>query len=177
MVRLAIAENAAFELSDIEINGSSYSYQTVEAIRAMHDENTPLSFIIGLDNLFDLPHWREPQRILKACDLMVVSRPGWAFESMLTPQYKEFFGLDIEPQYIEALDAGTCNQLVIYPKPGTDHSRSMTLLRANATDVSSSNIRTAIARKHDIHALLPALVESYILRLELYATEHIHPES
>ena len=177
MVRLAIAGIPAFELSDIEIGGPSYSYQTVEAIRAMHDENTTLSFIIGLDNLFDLPNWREPQRILKACDLIVVSRPGWEFESILEPQYKAFLGIEIEPEYIEALDAGTCNELVIHPKPRTGRSRSMTLLRAAATDVSASEIRAAIAQKQELHALLPAPVESYILSLRLYMTEHIHPES
>ena len=178
MVRLAIAGIPAFELSDIEIDGPSYSYQTAEATRAMHDEDTQLSFIIGLDNLFDLPQWREPQRILKVCDLIVVSRPGWEFESILEPQCKEFLGIEIERQYVEALDAGTCNELVIHPKPGTGHSRSITLLRATATDVSASEIRSAIAQKHEVHTLLPAPVESYILSLRLYTTEHIHyPES
>lgn len=177
IVRLAIAGNPAFALSDIEIAGPRYSYQTVETIRAMYDDDTRLSFIIGLDNLFDLPNWREPQRILNACDLIVVSRPGWAFESILAPQYMEFLGLDIEPQYVEALDAGTCNKLVIHPKPGADRSQSITFLRTAATDVSSSEIRAAIAKKQDIHALLPAPVESYILSLRLYATEHIYPES
>ncbi|HHZ83121.1 MAG TPA: nicotinate (nicotinamide) nucleotide adenylyltransferase [Nitrospirales bacterium] len=177
MVRLAIADNPAFQISDIEIDGPSYSYQTVEAMRTMHDENTGLSFIIGLDNLFDLPNWREPQRIIKACDLIVVSRPGWAFESMLEPQYSEFFGLNIELQYIEALDAGTCNELVIHPKPGTDHSRSITLLRTAGNDVSASKIRASIAEKQELHTLLPAPVESYILSLRLYTTERIHPES
>ena len=60
IVRLAIAGNPAFALSDIEIAGPRYSYQTVETIRAMYDDDTRLSFIIGLDNLFDLPNWREP---------------------------------------------------------------------------------------------------------------------
>jgi nicotinate-nucleotide adenylyltransferase len=178
MVRLAIGGIPAFELSDIEIDGPSYSYQTAEAIRAMHDDNTQLSFIIGLDNLLDLPNWREPQRLLNACNLIVVSRPGWEFESILEPQYKEFLGIEIERQYVEALDAGTCNELVIHPKPGTGHSRCMTLLRTAATDVSSSEIRSAIAQKQELHALLPAPVESYILSFRLYTTEHIHyPES
>ena len=177
MVRLAIAGISAFTLSDIEIDGPSYSYQTAEAIRAMHDDDTQLSFIIGLDNLFDLPNWREPQRLLKACDLIVVSRPGWEFESILEPQYKEFLGIEIERRYVAALDAGTCNELVIHPQSGIGHSRSMTLLRTAATDVSASEIRAAIAQKQDVRALLPAPVESYILSLQLYATEHIHPES
>ncbi len=177
MVRLAIAESPAFELSDIEIDGPSYSYQTVETISAKHDGSSGLSFIIGLDNLFDLPNWRKPQRIIKACNLIVVSRPGWSFESLLKPQYSEFFRLNIEPQYIEALDAKTCNELVIHPKTGTNHSRSMTLLQTAGTSLSASEIRAAIAEKQDVHTLLPASVESYILKFQLYTTEHIHPES
>ena len=177
MVRLAIAEHPAFELSNIEIDGPSYSFQTVESIRRMHNDDAHLSFIIGLDNLFHLPHWRKPERILTTCDLIVVSRPGWEFANLLQPQYYEFFDLHVEPQYIEALDAGTCNELVIHPQPGTDRVRSMTLLRATDTDVSSREIRTKIAQQQDFRTLLPAPVESYILSAQLYRTEHIHPES
>jgi len=177
MVCRAISGRSAFELSDIEVDESSYSYQTVEAVREMHQDDTRISFIIGLDNLFDLPNWREPQRILRACDLIVVSRPGWQFERVLESPYSEFFGLEIEPQYVEALDAGTCNEIVIHPDPGADRSRSVTLLRAASADISSSDIRKRIANKRAVDALLPAQVESYILNLHLYSTEHIHPES
>ncbi len=177
MVRLAIDENPAFQLSDIEMEGPSYSYQTVELIREKRDDDLHISFIIGLDNLYDLPNWREPQRILKACDLIVVSRPGWDFASILESRYKEFFHIDIEFEYLEALDAGTCNELKIHPGPGANHSRSITLLRAPSRNVSSTEIRAKLLRNSDISGLLPAQVESYILSRRLYSTEHIHPES
>ncbi|MBQ26596.1 MAG: nicotinate (nicotinamide) nucleotide adenylyltransferase [Nitrospiraceae bacterium] len=177
MVRLAIACIPSFLLSDIEIDGPSYSYHTVETIREMHDDDTNLSFIIGLDNLFALPHWREPQRILKVCNLIVVSRPGWKFESIVEPPHKEFLGIDIEPEGLKALDAGICNTLVISPNQRTNHSRSITLLRVHTTDVSSSKIREAIAQKQETQTLLPAPVKSYILNSRLYTTEHIHSES
>jgi nicotinate (nicotinamide) nucleotide adenylyltransferase len=143
----------------------------------MHDDDTNLSFIIGLDNLFALPHWREPQRILKVCNLIVVSRPGWKFESIVEPPHKEFLGIDIEPEGLKALDAGICNTLVISPNQRTNHSRSITLLRVHTTDVSSSKIREAIAQKQETQTLLPAPVKSYILNSRLYTTEHIHSES
>ena len=177
MVRLAIAGNAALQLSDIDDGGPSYSYQTVEAIRSRDDGNTSLSFIIGLDNLFDLPNWREPQSILKVCTLIVVSRPGWEFARILNPLHNDFFGMDVEPECLEALDIGTCAELVIHPKPGTNHFRSMTFLRAAVPDISSSEIRMAVARQHTVHALLPASVQSYILNTGLYTAGYIYSES
>ncbi|GEM_PF-105378 len=177
MVRLAIAWIPAFVLSDIEIKGPSYSYHTVEAIREMHNDDTNLSFIMGLDNLFDLPHWRNPQLILKLCDLIVVSRPGWKFKPIVESQYKDFFGIDIDSEHVEALDAGACNKLVIYPKQQLKPQRSITLLQVHSIDISSSSIREAITKKQEAHALLPTSVKSYILKSRLYTTEHVRPES
>lgn len=177
MIRLAIAGNKAFELSDAEAHGVSYSYQTIEAIRKIYDDKIQISFIIGLDNFFDLPNWREPKRILKTCDLIVVSRPGWNFEHISLPQYKIFFGLEIEEQYFQALDAGTCNELILRPHVQTSLTRSITLLQLPTHDISSSQVRIQITKKEPINTLLPTPVESYILNAHLYSTESIRPES
>ena len=54
-------------------DGYSYTYRTLERLRAHNPENE-YYFIIGADSLFDFDGWREPQRITDACTLIVATR-------------------------------------------------------------------------------------------------------
>ncbi len=77
MVELATAENPRFFVSDYEIRKEtkSYSYQTVEAFRAMYPEDE-LFFIVGGDSFRDFPKWVEYEKLMSLCSFIVVSRPG-----------------------------------------------------------------------------------------------------
>lgn len=77
MARIATAGHPAFEVSEIEAHaeGPSYSYRTLEAIRAERPADD-LFFLIGADSLADLPGWRHPERIAELATLVVVNRPG-----------------------------------------------------------------------------------------------------
>jgi nicotinate-nucleotide adenylyltransferase len=78
MVRLAVAGNPAFEVSEIETRrpGPHYSVETLEAV-ARERPGDELFFLIGADSLVDLPHWREPETILRLAGLVVANRPGF----------------------------------------------------------------------------------------------------
>lgn len=75
MVRRAIASNPHFILSEREMNadGYSYTYRTLESLRAAYPD-TDYYFIIGADSLFDFDTWRAPERIVRACTLVVATR-------------------------------------------------------------------------------------------------------
>jgi nicotinate-nucleotide adenylyltransferase len=77
MVRLAIAGNLAFEVSEIETRrpGPHYSVETLDEIRRDRPDDE-LFFLIGADSLVDLPSWREPARIASMARIVVVNRPG-----------------------------------------------------------------------------------------------------
>jgi nicotinate-nucleotide adenylyltransferase len=78
MARLAVAGHPAFEVSEIEGRrpGPHYSVETLEAIRRERPGDD-LFFLIGADSLIDLPHWREPEKILRMATLVVANRPGF----------------------------------------------------------------------------------------------------
>jgi nicotinate-nucleotide adenylyltransferase len=82
MVRLAVAGNPNFEVSEIETRrpGPHYSVETLELVARERPEDE-LFFLIGADSLVDLPHWRGPERIMKLASLVVANRPG--FEPIL----------------------------------------------------------------------------------------------
>ncbi len=77
MLKLAFSDIDKVEVSDFEIEkqGKSYTYQTVEHFKAQTDSK--IYFIVGGDMLSDFPTWRYPERILSACTLAVFDREGF----------------------------------------------------------------------------------------------------
>jgi nicotinate-nucleotide adenylyltransferase len=78
MVEQAIAGNARFGVSraDLERPGASYTVDLLAALREELGPDPELYFIVGMDSLLDLKTWKEPERLLEECFLVVVSRPG-----------------------------------------------------------------------------------------------------
>lgn len=75
MIKLAIQNNAKFEVSDIEIKrkGKSYTIETIKYFKKKFDD---LYFVIGADNIKDFHHWKEPDKILELAKLIVTNRGG-----------------------------------------------------------------------------------------------------
>lgn len=78
MVRLAIRGNPFFELSDAELRrrGPSYTIDTVRELKRTYPHGD-IFFIMGIDLLTDFDTWREPDKILAECTLVVMNRPGF----------------------------------------------------------------------------------------------------
>ncbi len=108
MVRIAVAGNAAFEVSEIEANGDGphYSFETLEAIHRERPDDD-LFFLIGADSLADLPLWRRPERIAELATIVVVNRPGIdpAVEAPdLGPNARPIVRVDVPPIGIASTD-------------------------------------------------------------------------
>lgn len=166
MVRLAIAGNHAFALSDIEITrqGKSYSIDTVRTLQRQQGPGTALFFVIGLDAFIDLPTWREPEALLAACSFVVISRPGQTYRALaslpLLPK--------IDTERLAALDSGLTHRLDL-PLPS---GRELICLPLAPSPISASDIRQRIQQGASLANLLPPPVESYILRHQLYREDY-----
>jgi len=80
MLQIAIAGNPNFEESDIEIKrgGISYSIDTIRLIKKEQNlDRDELYFLIGSDILDHFSKWREPEKILEECHVIVALRPGF----------------------------------------------------------------------------------------------------
>lgn len=77
MVTHAIADNARFALSQIDIDRPGPHY-TVDMLRLLRDQvgDATLIFLIGSDSLHDLPTWSRPDELLTLAVLGVMRRPG-----------------------------------------------------------------------------------------------------
>lgn len=75
MLRRAIADNPAFELSLIEVEreGPSYTVDTLQELMRARP-GSDIFFVIGKDSLLDLPNWKAPERVVELARLAVAGR-------------------------------------------------------------------------------------------------------
>ena len=146
MVRLALAGKPYFKLSTLEIErgGPSYTVDTIAELQAQRGIGDELFFILGWENLVELPQWKEPARLVKMCRLVAVPRPGYS-----VPDLKA----------LEAAIPGLSQQVIVLDKP--------------EIDISASAIRSRVARGLSIRHLVPEAVDRYIHQHGLYAAAQI----
>ena len=138
MARLAIADNSAFEVSDIEIQrgGVSYTVDTVMTLRAQYPD-AELHLILGADALQGFMHWTRPDAIAHECILLVGVRPHYDLQAAIGHLPDE-----IRPR--------------VKPVPMTP------------LDISASDIRQRIRAGRSIRYLTPPHVIEYIQQHRLY---------
>lgn len=145
MVRLAIAGSPYCKLSLVEIEraGPSYTVDTVNQLRTQLGSGGELYFILGWDNLAELPWWHGPSQLVKACSLVAVPRPGYGLP-------------DLEP--LKALVLGLEESLILLDVP--------------QVDISASLVRERVSRGLSIRQLVPGPVADYIQEQGLYVSEN-----
>ena len=82
MIQLAIAGNAAFRASRMELDrdGPSYTVDTLRALRAEREAagaSTELVFIVSAEAFAAFGTWREPHRVLELATIAVAPRDGF----------------------------------------------------------------------------------------------------
>ena len=93
MIRLAIAGDASFSVSDCELHrpAPSYTLQTIEFFRKQVGD-ARLYWLIGADQLTDFGKWYCVNDLLEACQVVVMYRAGYprptfdCLEGALTPR-------------------------------------------------------------------------------------------
>lgn len=102
MVRAAIEDNPAFEISRVEIDrpAPQFAFETV-GLLAEQFPGAELVYLIGGDSLRDLPTWRNPQALLAGvAALGVLRRPRARIN--LAKLEAQIPGLSAKVKFIEA---------------------------------------------------------------------------
>jgi nicotinate-nucleotide adenylyltransferase len=170
MVRLAIADDPGFAISDMEVRrkGKSYSIDTVRELQLQYGAATEWHFLIGLDAFLDFGTWKEPEALLQTCRFVVLSRPGQGFRSLAT---LTMLG-ELDAHALADLDTGPRSRLDL----ATPSGPGLICLAVPPCSISASDIRQRVKNGLPLANLLPVPVESYILRRQLYKEDshHIH---
>ncbi len=102
MLKIALADEPAFELSTIELDrpGPHYTLDTLKTL-AQQNLGTDLILLLGGDSLRDLPTWHRPADLVAAChEIGVMRRPGNLID--LTALEKQIAGITAKVRFIEA---------------------------------------------------------------------------
>jgi len=144
MVRLAIADRPYFKLSTMEIErvGPTYTVDTIAELQAQLGAGDELFFILGWDNLNQLPQWHEPSRLVKMCRLVAVPRVDSPIPDL---------------DSLEATIPGLSGKVIMLDEP--------------RIDINASEIRRRVAEGQSISQLVPEPVERYIQEHGLYVRE------
>ena len=86
MVELAIAEHPGLEVDTREIQrrGRSYTVETLEELRS-EQPSRRLALIVGADAFLGFPTWHRWRELFDLAHVVVVARPGVAFDPALQP--------------------------------------------------------------------------------------------
>ena len=139
MLRLALADDPAAEISTVDLERPGPSY-TVDLLRILRDRlpGGRLVFLMGEDSLRDLPTWRQPEEIARLAELVVATRPGVEFD-------------------LEAIIA----------RVPAVHGR-VSVVETVQLSISSSDIRRRVRFGAPIRYQVPGSVEDYIAEHGLY---------
>lgn len=141
MIKLAIADNAHFSLSDYEVKkgGVSYTYLTVSDFCAMYPD-CELHFIMGADSLAYFDSWKHPEQISRQCMILAAVRDELNMDGLL-PIRK-----------------------TLYEKYGT----RIEFISTPNFSVSSRIIRKRLEEHRSVRYLVPDAVEQYIKTHQIY---------
>jgi nicotinate-nucleotide adenylyltransferase len=161
MVRLAIEDNPSFSFSDVENQreGKSYSVETIEYFLSRYLKDLELYFILGQDAFHAIQPWRDWNRLLLLCHMVVMTRPGYENRGLATILPEDFAS---RFTYEEELDGyrGPTGHMIYF--------REVTFL-----DIASSNIRQRAKASQSIAYLVPDTVRRYIVKNELYKSRSL----
>jgi nicotinate-nucleotide adenylyltransferase len=79
LLRLALAGRTEYEVDEQEIKRGGVSY-TVDSLRdyARRFPQAQLFYLIGADNVMNLPKWREAAELARLAEFVAIPRPGEA---------------------------------------------------------------------------------------------------
>ena len=143
MVRLATLDIPNYQVCDIEAHrpGPTYSVDTLVELSDKLGPTADLFFILGLDVLGQLDRWKEPERVLELCQLLVLDRPGEQ-------------GFDWTGFYSRIPEAKDRVQVVTAP----------------LVDVSATDLRNRAISGEPLEGQVPDAVAEYIRQQGLYLT-------
>lgn len=143
-----------FEVDDQEIKrkGVSFTVDTIQQYRKDHAADD-LHLIIGADHLETFANWREYKTVLKECNLIIATRPGFDIPTSRDqlPSFLSDIVLEYDFNFIE-LTTG----------------RNVQFIRIPDVDISASELRKKIRTQRPVDQFLPLAVETYIKNEKLY---------
>lgn len=86
MLALALQHHPRWRPLDLAqaeaVESATYSIDQLRRLHRLYP-SAQLHFIVGADALATLPSWKQPERLLRLCDFIVLGRAGFAINDMM----------------------------------------------------------------------------------------------
>jgi nicotinate-nucleotide adenylyltransferase len=138
---------------------ANYSIDTVRRLKQSLKKIDKLFFLIGIDAFADIAKWREPEALLRECEFIVASRPGYSLADVANALPEKLRPARAVSQPFAKQPAK--GDLVL--SGATVH-----LLDSVHQPVSATAIRDAVVAKKPLRKFVDAGVEEYIRKEGLY---------
>ena len=141
MLTLALADEPAFEISDVDIQrpGPHYTADTMKLL-AERNPGAALVLLLGGDSLHDITTWHEPVRLVEECsEIGVMRRPDIPLD--LPSLEREIPGISAKVRFVDA----------------------------PLLEIASHEIRRRAAEGEPFRYYVPRAVYDYIMEKGLYA--------
>jgi len=146
MIRLAVHNDALFEVNDLELRraGPSYTIDTVQTLQGSLGSGIELHWIIGLDSLPELATWHRISELVDMVRIVTAKRPG-------------------------SVDPDLTRLRAVLGAPAVERLQTMRV-ETPAIEISASDIRRRVGAGLSIRYLCPEPVVEYIGIHGLYRT-------
>ncbi|MFB3916976.1 MAG: nicotinate-nucleotide adenylyltransferase [Terriglobales bacterium] len=138
---------------------ANYSIDTVRRFKQVLKPTDRLFFLIGIDAFMEISTWRQPEALLRECEFVVISRPGFSLA-------------DIGNALPERLrpPAEVVGAMKKHAALGDIVLQGVTLhvVEGVHENVAATQVRTAAAQGRSLSRYVPAAVEEYIKKERLY---------
>lgn len=158
MLCLATQEERRIAVSTLEIKKQEkrYTVDTLAELIAIHPKDE-IFFVMGADSWRDIKTWKEWERVLLACNHIVVTRPGYPIKTdHVSDRIRERI-IDLRSRKLSPFAPSINNNTAIYITDAVVYDTSATELREDLADGN-------LDRRSDI----PLAVAKYIEKYELY---------
>jgi nicotinate-nucleotide adenylyltransferase len=141
------------------IASANYSIDTVRKVKKTLKKSDKLFFLIGIDAFKDIAKWHEAEALLRECEFVVASRPGYSLADIAS-----FLPESLQPA------AEVTKPFAKQAATGDLALRGATihLLQDVHQNVSATAIRQAVVRSRPLAKFVHPAVAEYIKKMELY---------
>ena len=147
------------EIIQAEGESAAYSIETVRRFRRRLGKRDKLFFLVGIDAFLDVSKWRDPVELLRECEFIVASRPGFSLAeaAMALPA-------EMRPRQDVARlfkDREASGPLLL-------SGASIHFLEGVSEPESSTEARQAVRSGRKLEKLVAPPVAEYIRKMRLY---------
>lgn len=141
------------------VPAANYSIDTVRRLKSTLKKADRLFFLIGIDAFNDIAKWHQAEDLLRECEFIVASRPGYSLADIANALPE---GLRPRPEVTKPFSKQPAKGDLVLP------GVAIHLLENVHQNVSATAIRAAVSAKRPLTKFVDPAVAEYIKKMELY---------